>query len=282
MLNKNQTRVTPSGIIRTVVLVVISLAAVFPLIWMFLSSLKTTQEMFAVPLKLFPAHANWQHFVQAFEIAPFGLYMANSIFTALIIVIFQILLSCMLAYGLTQITFKGRGLLFHSLLISYMLPSAVTYVPSYVILAKLGLLDSLTGIIISNIGSVFSIFLMRQSFLNVPKEIIEAARVEGASDWAILWKVMVPISKSTIFTLSLITFIQMYNNYLWPSLIVKSQSKYLITVGLRQFFTTQGAFASQWPIIMAVNVITVLPLLILFIIFQKWLIKGIGDSGVKG
>lgn len=270
------------GLFQYTALIVLSIGTLFPLVWMALSSLKTTDEMFAVPLQLLPKEMQWHHFVDAFKLAPFAIYLKNSIVTSFLIVIFQIGLSCMVAYGLTQIKFKGRNLIFHSLLLSYMLPSAVTYVPSYVILAKLNLLDSLTGIVISNIGSVFSIFLLRQTFLNIPKEVIEAARVEGASDWRILWRVMVPMSKSSVFTLSIITFIQMYNNYLWPSLIVKSQDKYLITVGLRQFFTMQGAFADQWPLIMAVNVITVIPLLIVFIVFQKWLIKGIGDSGVKG
>lgn len=255
---------------------------VFPLIWMFLSSLKTTEEIFAVPLELLPKIPQWGNFSGALELAPFGLYIFNSTMTALLIVIFQIILSSMLAYALTQLEFKGKNLLFNSILMTYMLPAAATYVPSYVIVAKLGLLDTLTGIVISNIASVFCVFLLRQAFMQVPKELIEAARLDGASDVSILLKVMMPMSKSSIFTVGLISFVQMYNNYLWPSLIVKSQEKYLITVGLNQFFTSQGTFASQWPKIMAANVLAVIPLLLLFVILQKWFIKGIGDSGLKG
>lgn len=270
------------SILYYLILIILSVVMVFPLIWMFLSSLKTTEEIFAVPLEWLPKIPQWGNFSGALELAPFGLYIFNSTMTALLIVIFQIILSSMLAYALTQLEFKGKNLLFNSILMTYMLPAAATYVPSYVIVAKLGLLDTLTGIVISNIASVFCVFLLRQAFMQVPKELIEAARLDGASDVSILLKVMMPMSKSSIFTVGLISFVQMYNNYLWPSLIVKSQEKYLITVGLNQFFTSQGTFASQWPKIMAANVLAVIPLLLLFIILQKWFIKGIGDSGLKG
>lgn len=263
-------------------LIVFSGLMVFPLIWMFLSALKTTDEIFAVPLKWLPATPQWENFQGALELAPFGLYIFNSTFTAVVIVSLQIILSSMLAYALTQLKFTGKTVLFNSLLITYMLPAAATYVPSYVIVAKLGLLDTLTGIIISNIGSVFCVFMLRQAFMQVPKELIEAARADGANDFTILLRIMMPMSKSSIFTVGLISFVQMYNNYLWPSLIVKSESKYLITVGLNQFFTSQGTFASQWPKIMAANVFAVVPLLILFILLQKWFIKGISDNGLKG
>lgn len=265
-----------------VLLIVFGMLMVFPLVWMLLSSLKTTEEIFRIPLKWLPSNPQWENFLGALELAPFGLYIYNSIITALFIVIFQTILSSMMAYALTQLQFKGKNLLFNSILITYMLPTAATYVPSYVIVAKLGLLDTLTGIVISNIASVFSIFLIRQAFMQVPKELIEAARADGANDFAILTKVMMPMCKSTIFTAALISFVQMYNNYLWPSLIVNSQEKYLITVGLNRFFTSQGTFADQWPLIMAANVFAVLPLLILFIFLHKWFIKGISDSGVKG
>ncbi|KGX87001.1 carbohydrate ABC transporter permease [Pontibacillus litoralis] len=273
---------TKHSIPRYIVLIVLSMMMIFPLIWMLLSSLKTGEEIFAIPLKWLPDTPQWGNFPGALELAPFGLYIYNSTVTALVIVVFQVVLACMMAYALTQLQFKGKNVLFNSILMTYMLPVAATYVPSYVIVAKLGLLDTLAGIIISNIASVFCIFMIRQAFMQVPKEMVEAARADGANDVAILWKVMIPMSKSSIFTVALISFVQMYNNYLWPSLIVKSQENYLVTVGLNQFFTAQGTFSSQWPMIMAANVLAVLPLLLLFIVLQKWFIKGISDNGLKG
>lgn len=273
---------TTKSFVRYSSLLFFSLIMVFPLIWMMLSSLKTTDEIFSVPLTLLPETLRWSNFSGALELAPFWLYMFNSAFTSICIVVLQVVLSSMIAYALTQLQFKGKSLLFNSILITYMLPAAATYVPSYILLSKMGLLDSLTGIIISNIANVFTIFLLRQAFLQVPKEMLEAARAEGGNDFTLLMKVMIPMCKSTIFIASLIGFVSMYNNYLWPSLILKSEEKYLITVGLNRFFTNLGSFADTWPLIMAANVLTVLPLLILFILLNKWFIKGIGDNGLKG
>lgn len=260
----------------------LSVIMVLPLIWMLLSSLKTTDEIFQVPLTWIPKSFQWSNFTKALELAPFGLYISNSIITALCIVFLQIILSSMLAYALTQWKFKGKKLIFNSILVTYMLPSAATYVPSYVIVAKLQLLDTLTGIVISSMASVFAIFILHQAFLQIPKELIEAARSDGATDLMILTRIVMPMSKSTIFTVSLISFVQTYNSYLWPSLLINSEEKYLITVGLNRFFTTQGTFADQWPLIMAANVLAVVPLLLIFITFQKWFIKGISDNGLKG
>lgn len=278
----NNTESKTKNIGYYVLLTVLGVLMVFPLIWMLLSALKSPSEIFAVPLQWFPSVAQWDNFKNALDLAPFGLYIFNSIFTALVIVIFQVILSCMIAYALTQIRFKGRALLFNLILITYMLPAEATYVPSYTIVAKMGLLDTLSGVIISNIANVFTIFLLRQAFMQVPKDTIEAARAYGAGDFTILRKIMIPMSKSTIFIVSLISFVKMYNNYLWPSLIVKSEENYLITVGLNKFFTSQGSFADKWPLIMSANVLSVIPLLVLFIVLHKWFIRGIGDTGLKG
>ena len=187
----------------------------------------------------------------------------------------------MIAYALTQFNFKGRKILFAIIMGTYMLPSAATYVPCYMILSKINLIDTLTGIIISNLGNVFGIFLMRQAFLQINKSLIEAARIDGASHWKILWKIVFPLTKPTFITFGLISFVTYYNDYMYPSLITKSPEKFLISAGLRQFFIQGGAYGIKWPEIMAASTITVLPLLILFLVAQKWFMKGVGDTGVK-
>lgn len=168
------------------------------------------------------------------------------------------------------------------ILATYMLPVAATYVPSYVILANFNMLDTYKGIIFSNAASVFGIFLLRQAFLQVPKEVVEAARVDGASHWRILWQIFLPLAKPSFVTFGLISFVQMYNNYLWPSLIIISKEKRLITQGIQQFFIQEGGYGMQWPLIMAASTFAVLPLLILFAFAQRWFISGISDRGVKG
>ena len=185
--------------------------------------------------------------------------------------------------ALTQMEFKGRNTLFMIILSTYMLPAAATYVPSYVIISRMGLMDSLAGIVVSNLVNVFTIFLLRQNFLKVPKELIEAARADGASEWSILWKIVVPMSRNALINASILSFIGNFNNYLWPSLITNSEENYLISVGLNRFFNSQGAFGDTFPLIMAATVISVLPLLLIYFLLQKYFIGTISSSsGVKG
>lgn len=269
-------------IINLLLLAFVSILAFFPLLWMATNSFKTANKIIQQPLNLFPEVLDFRNFIGALEKAPFDLYIINSIITAFAIVVLQLLLGILIGYGLSKFDFKGKKILFGSILLTYMLPAAATYVPSYVILAKMNLIDTIPGIIISNVASVFTIYMVYQTFSSVPKEMIEAAEMDGANNWQILWKVMVPLSKSTILTTALIQFVVMYNNYMWPSLITNSKKNYLISVGLNIFFNSKGNFTQNLPMLMAANTISVLPLLILFLILKKWFIEGISDSGIKG
>ncbi len=269
-------------IINLLLLAFVSILAFFPLLWMATNSFKTANKIIQQPLNLFPEVLDFRNFIGALEKAPFDLYIINSIITAFAIVVLQLLLGILMGYGLSKFDFKGKKILFGSILLTYMLPAAATYVPSYVILAKMNLIDTIPGIIISNVASVFTIYMVYQTFSSVPKEMIEAAEMDGANNWQILWKVMVPLSKSTILTTALIQFVVMYNNYMWPSLITNSKKNYLISVGLNIFFNSKGNFTENLPMLMAANTISVLPLLILFLILKKWFIEGISDSGIKG
>ena len=269
-------------VIKHVCLMIISFIMIFPFLWMVLSALKTNDEIFKFPPTLLPEDAKWNHFVEAWQMAPFDIYIFNSIFTATCIVLIQVFNSALIAYAFTQFQFKGKNLLFSIVLMTYMLPTAVTYVPSYVLLADLDLLDTYQGLILSNAVSVFGIFLFRQSFLQLPREMMEAAKIDGAGHWKILWKVVFPLTRPIFITFALISFVQNYNSYLWPSLIMNSQEKQLITTGLRQFFIQEGAYGIQWPLIMAASSFAVIPLLILFLLAQKWFISGINDQGIKG
>ncbi|WP_257391383.1 carbohydrate ABC transporter permease [Cytobacillus gottheilii] len=223
----------------------------------------------------------WNHFAEAWQLAPFGQYIFNSSFTAIIIVLIQVLNSALIAYAFTQFTFRGKNVLFAIVLLTYMLPAAATYVPSYVILANLNMLDTYEGLILSNAVSVFGIFLFRQAFMQIPKELIEAARMDGAGHFLVLWRIVYPLSKPTFISFALISLVQNYNSYLWPSLIMNSAEKQLITTGLRQFFIQEGAYGIQWPLIMAASTFAILPLLLLFALAQKWFINGISDQGLK-
>jgi len=256
-------------------------AVAFPFLWMISSAMKTKDEVMN-SFSLIPNEFLWGNFLEAFHGAPFGSYIFNSLFTALVIVAIQIVNSAMIAYALTQLKFRGRGAMFAVIMATNMLPAAATYVPSYIILANMGLLNTYTGLIISNCVYMFGIFLIRQAFLQVNSSLVEAAWVEGAGHWHTLWHILVPIAKSSFVTLGLLSFVANYNNYMWPSLITTRPQYYLISQGLRLYFIEGGAYGIKWPQIMAASTFTVLPLMILFFITQRWFIQGISDSGVKG
>jgi multiple sugar transport system permease protein len=265
------------------ILLVIGIFMIYPMVWMLLSSLKTTEEVLGSGMTFLPSDPQWLNFSGALELAPFLTYIWNSFSTATIIVLVQLFLSSLLAYALTQMEFKGRNTLFMVILSTYMLPAAATYVPSYVIVSRMGLMDSLAGIVVSNLVNVFTIFLLRQNFLKIPKELIEAARADGSSEWTILWKIVVPMSRNAIINASILSFIGNFNNYLWPSLITNSEENYLISVGLNRFLNSQGAFGDTFPLIMAATVISVIPLLLIYFLLQKYFIGAISSSsGVKG
>lgn len=267
---------------KTVILLVFCIFTAFPFLWMVLSALKTKAEIMNVS-SLFPKEFQWSNFYEVIFNSPLLGYVWNSLFVSAITLALQIVTAAMMAYAIVFMAFKGRRTLFAVIMGTYMLPAAATYIPGYIILADLGLLNTFTGLIISGCVSIFGIFLLRQAFMQMPPGLIEAARIDGASHWKILWKILCPMTKSSFITLGLMSFITCYNSYMWPSLITDSPEKSLVSQGLRRFFIEGGAYGTQWPLVMAGSALIVLPLLVLFAFTQKWFINGIGgDTGMKG
>ncbi|NOJ21486.1 carbohydrate ABC transporter permease [Vibrio coralliilyticus] len=254
---------------------------VFPFLWMLSGSLKSNDEIFASPLNLIPEQFRWETFVETFHSAPFGLYIFNSFSVALFTTLLVIINSAMFAYALTQLKFRSKTVLYFVVMGCYMLPGAVTYIPSYITLAKLGLLDSHMGLVVSNAASIFGVFYLRQVFIKIHPSLIEAARIDGAGELKILWAILLPQCRAAVATLFLITFITNYNSYMWPSLVITSQELNLIATGIRHYFIAEGNYGLNWSQIMAASTIAVLPLLILFVLCQKTILSGIADNGVK-
>ena len=273
------------GLCRTgkaIILFIFSLFTVFPFIWMLLSALKTKQEIMDVSA-FFPETFQWHNFYQVIFESPLLKYVGNSLFISVVTIAIQLVTGAMITYALVFMKFKGRKILFMVVMGTYMLPTAATYIPSYIILSKMNLLNTFTGLIVSNCVSIFGIFLLRTAFMQVPTGLIEAARIDGANHWKILWKVVCPMTKSSFITFGLMSFISCYNNYMWPSLITDDDSKMMVSQGLRKFFIEGGAYGTEGPLVMAGSALSVLPLLIMFAFTQKWFINGIGgDTGMKG
>lgn len=270
------------GSIKYAILVIVSIFTAFPFIWMIISALKTKAEIMDVSAFL-PSVPQWSNFESVIFDSPLIGYIGNSMLVSVIVVVLQIVTGAMMTYAMVFLNFKGRNLLFMVVMGTYMLPVAATYIPSYIILSKWNLLNTLTGLIISSSVSIFGIFLLRQAFMQVPKGLVEAARIDGANHFRILWEIVCPMTKSSFITFGLMSFISTYNNYMWPSLITNDQSKYLVSQGLRSFFIEGGAYGTEWALVMAGSALIVVPLLILFAFTQKWFINGIGgDTGMKG
>lgn len=264
------------------ILLVVSIFTAFPFIWMFISALKSKEEIMDASAFL-PSQPQWENFAEILFDSPILSYIGNSLWVSVIVIVLQIVTGAMLTYAMVFLEFKGRNILFAIVMGTYMLPVAATYIPSYIILSKWNMLNTMSGLIISSSVSIFGVFLLRQAFMQVPKGLVEAARMDGASHFRILWEVVCPMTKSSFITFGLMSFISTYNNYMWPSLITNDSTKFLVSQGLRSFFIEGGAYGTKWNLVMAASAVIVIPLLVLFAFTQKWFINGIGgDTGMKG
>lgn len=278
-MKKTRRKYTP---ICYLTLMVGSFIIAFPFLWMITNSLKTKEEIWALPPKILPAVPQWMNYSEALGDGTFQQYMWNSTYIALICTAIVLLNSAMFAYALVFIRFRGSRLIYMLIMVTYIMPAAATYIPSYILLSKLGMIDTHAGYILSSAASIFNIFYYRTTFLQINRSIIEAAKVDGAGHWQRFVRIVMPLSAPATATLGILSFIGNYNNYMWPSLIIKTKEKYFVSMGLRAFFSGEGAYGLEWGAIMAACCVVILPLILIFAFGQKWILKGItNDSAVK-
>jgi len=269
-------------IFKHVILIPLSLLFAFPFIWMLMGVFKTNNEIWQTPYQLLPENINIYQVLESLGSIKFGRYIFNSFYVAIIGTLMMLVASTLFTYVIVFMGNKYTQWLFYLVLATYMLPAAVTYTPSYVILANLGLIDTLTGLMFTYVANIFAVFYLRQSFMKMSIDYYEAARIDGANHWDILRHVIFPLNKSAFYTLFVLTFVQQYNNYMWPSIMLNNQEKYLVSQGLRQFFIQDGAYGMNWSEVMLASTVTILPVIIIFILGQKWFVTGImQDSGLK-
>ncbi|WP_312113260.1 carbohydrate ABC transporter permease [Brevibacillus reuszeri] len=265
--------------IRYAMLALISALMVFPFIWMFLISIKPKNEIYSG--SILPSAFHFENYLRVFTDTKMLLYLWNSIYVSLIIIAFQIITAIFAAYVFTTMRKKWVQFCFVLILATYMLPSAVTYIPSFILLSKVDLLDTHTGYILSEFISIFAIFFLRQSFVQVPKDVIHAAKLDGAGHLRLIFTVYIPYCKNAIASLVLITFIYSYNNYMWPSLLIKSEENMFVTIGLRRLFMSQAGYGMDFPLAMAACAISLLPMLILLAIASKRIIHSMANLYVN-
>ncbi|MGD8190692.1 carbohydrate ABC transporter permease [Brevibacillus ginsengisoli] len=252
-------------------LLIVALMFVFPFLWMTSTAFKTMSEVRQFPPSLIPSTWEWGNFVQAWQSGPFLTFTLNSIVVSIGILILQLLTGVPAAYAFARLKFPGRNLLFTLVLIVLMMPGQVIFLPIYVQLSGWHLINTLWALILPYAASAFGIFLLRQAFMQVPDEVIEAARLDNASEWKIMWTIMVPMAKPVLVTFSLFSFIYHWNDYFWPLIMTNSDEARTLPVGISGLHMSDGG--TLWNVMMAGNVILILPILIIFFVAQRHIIK---------
>lgn len=268
------------------IVIVCSILFMLPFVWAATSSLKTIPELYVYPPLWFPAVPQWQNYAQIFRDAPMARWLVNSVYVSSMTVLASVISAAITGYGFARFRFKGREALFMMVLSAVMLPDAVTTIPTFLIFSKLKWLDSYRPLIIPAWfgGGAFNIFLMRQFFQTIPLDFDEAAKIDGASPWRVLWTILFPLAGPALATAAILVFIGSWNDFLRPLIYLSTETKYTVSVGIRWFQTFQGA-AQQRPrehLLMGASMIVATPPLILFFLAQKYFVRGIVMSGIKG
>ena len=262
------------------VLTVMALITIFPFAWIVLTSLKGPGDvLFSVPPQFLPAHPTLDNFGRVLRALPIGSFFLNSIIAGVAVTVLNTLVASLAAYPLAKMRFRGREPIFYLLLATLIVPAQLTYIPSYILAVRVfGYHDTLFSIIIPSLASAFNIFLMRQAFRGVPNELLDAARVDGASELRIWWQLMLPLVRPTLATVAIFTFVTSWNDFLWPSLMLPTPANKTLPVGLAAL---QGFFSSDFRSIAAGVTMTVVPILIFFVALQRQFVRGLSGA-IKG
>ena len=261
------------------ILVVALLAVIAPFVWMVLGSFKGEGELRQVPPTWWPHHGSLDNYTQLFTKLDFGRYFLNSTIVATVVTAGNLLFCSMLGYALAMLEFRGKRVIFVAVLGTLMIPGLVTFVPLFVLVANLGLIDSLPGLILPFLVSPFGVFLMRQFIMGLPKDLLDAARIDGAGELRIFRQIILPLCGPALATLGILTFLGSWNNFLWPLVVAQSEDKYTLPVALALFSTGQNS--TRYGLLLAGATVVIIPILAVFVIFQRRIIEGIATTGIK-
>lgn len=266
-------------LISHVLLLMAVALSLIPVIWTVLSSLKSNDTIFAVPVQWLPTVLNWHNYPDAFNAAPFGRYFVNSTVVALAVTATTIFFGAMAGYGFSKFHFFGRNALFGLILSTFMIPFPVIMIPLFVLVRNFGWINSYAGLIIPGALSGFAVFMMRQFIQAIPDELFDAARIDSAGEFRIFLTMVLPLTKPALSTLGILTFMASWNNLLWPLIVIQSDDMTTVPLGLTKFSTL---YSSNYVQMLAMAVIASLPVLIIFIIGQRQIINSLMLSGIKG
>lgn len=275
MNQKNNFRVA----IKYFLLVIFAIITVFPFYWMISSSLKSGFEVIQTPPTMLPENVMWSNYSTAFSMAPFGRYFINTIIVTVLSIVSTVVISILSAFAFSHLEFKGRDLIFSIFIASMMIPGEVLIVNNFKTISNLGMIDTYTSLFIPYAASVLYIYILREFFLTVPKPLYYAAKIDGAGDWKFLWKVLVPIAKPSIITISILVGINSWNAFLWPLLVTNNENMRVLATGLTAFQSDAG---NQYELLMAASSIITVPIVGVYVFLHKKIMNGISLGGTKG
>ena len=261
------------------VLLLITVVTLLPLVWMFSASFKLDSEVFSVPIRWIPKTFHFENYVRIWQKIPFGRFTFNSFKLTIIVTFIQVLTCSFAAYGFSKCKFRGRDTLFLCYIATIAIPWQIYMLPQYSMMQKLHLVDTHLGYILMQSFAAFGVFLLRQFYRSVPNELIEAARIDGLSEYGCYFRIVLPLAKPAIATLTIFTFVNTWNDFMGPMIYFNSEANKTIPLGIRMFI---GQYSSEYQLIMAASVVALLPILILYVFCQRFFVQGIATSGLKG
>ena len=258
----------------------IALVMLFPLLWLISTALKSpTENIWQSPPQLLPNQPTLENFSRVWQSLPFGTYLYNSLLVSALTVGLNLLFCSLAAYPLARLSFVGRNGIFIAIVSTIMIPFQIVMIPLYILTVQLGLRNTYLGVIFPSLASAFGIFLLRQALIGVPKEIEEAARLDGSSELGLWWHIMLPAIRPALITLAIFVFIGAWSDFLWPLIVIQDESLYTLPLGVAKL---AGTFSLDWRLVAGGSVISITPVLVLFLFLQKYIVPTDTGSGVKG
>lgn len=267
-----------SNILIHAVLILGAIIMILPFVWMILTSLKSVSESTQIPPQILPTSPEWNNYSTVLSLLPFAKFYLNTILMVLGRVIGSVLFSAMAAYACARLNFPGKNVFFGLVLFQMMIPVQIFIIPQFLLVQNLGLLNTVTALVVPGIVSAFGTFLLRQFFMALPKDLEEAARLDGCNIWQTFYKIMLPLSRSGLVALGIFTALFAFKDLMWPLIVNMSLDKMTLSAGLASL---QGQFTTNYPQLMAGSLLAIWPMLLIFIVFQKKFIEGIATSGGK-
>jgi multiple sugar transport system permease protein len=252
---------------------------IFPFVWVILSSFKSSADVYSYPPKWLPSEFKWDNFKKVFTYIPFGLYYLNSIITTVVLTGAQIAISILAAYALAKLSFPFKEKVYLVIISTMLMPTIVTLIPVFLIVSELGWINTYTGLIVPEIFGAFAIILLRQFFMQVPNELVDAANIDGCSYIRVLLNVIIPSTIPAIFTATLFSFLNHWSSYLWPLIVINSTNMRTLPIGLKYLVDESS---SEYQVMMAAALMAIVPVLIMYMLTEKQFIKSITLTGLKG